>query len=149
MEDHFYQKMYSDLLKPSGKAVEREKDKANTKTCEKKEKTKYKSYHAKLLERHIREAFQSRGKMQKYVDYNAYNSDDDSQDDDPSNLTQSTSLFQRYGLESRLWTDIALTARSRTDALPKWSKHTIAKNDTKTVKSERKRKFSKHTANNR
>lgn len=124
MEDFFYQKMYSDLSAD----VNGEKPVANKKSSSKKKpkKPKYKSYHTLLLEKSIDEAFKCRGKMQKYVDYNAYNSDDDSDDE---NDERSSSLFHRYGLESRMWNEIAMQARSNTDELPKWSKHVIAKNE--------------------
>ena len=124
MEDFFYQKMYSDLSAD----VNGEKPVANKKSSSKKKpkKPKYKSYHTLLLEKSIDEAFKCRGKMQKYVDYNAYNSDDDSDDE---NDERSSSLFHRYGLESRMWNEIAMQARSNTDELPKWSKHVIAKKE--------------------
>lgn len=160
MEDFFYQKMYSDLMsKPSKEATATAEDaiskdtlktnqkldnnkksgKSTTSQANKKKpaatkKPKYKSYHTLLLEKSIEESLCSRGKMQKYVDYNAFNSDDDS-DDDPSTSKHSYGLFQRYGLESRMWNEIATRARNKTDELPKWSKHVISKKDSDNVQT--------------
>lgn len=153
MEDYFYQKMYSDLIKPSpsqdaewvsvasvglatgtNNSNNNNSKSNNKKKSEKKKKTKYKSYHTLLLEKSIEESYRSRGKMQKYVDYNAFNSDDDSDDAESNNdLMRSGGLFQRYGLESRMWNEIAVCARNKTDELPKWSKHAIKKKEATTT----------------
>ena len=149
MEDYFYQKMYSDLLvvKPitsekntsetkNTTACSGDKTKSAWKKLSLKKKPKYKSYHTRLLEKSIEESYQSRGKMQKYVDYNAFNSDDDSDDDTDDaggGEKHQAGLFQRYGLESRMWNEIAMRARNNTDELPKWSKHVINKKEAAAV----------------
>lgn len=149
MEDYFYQKMYSDLLvvKPTSEKKTSGGETKNTAGGDNKTKSrwkklslkkpKYKSYHTRLLEKSIEESYQSRGKMQKYVDYNAFNSDDDSDDDTDGGGGEKhqSGLFQRYGLESRMWNDIAMRARNKTDELPKWSKHVINKKEAAAVEN--------------
>lgn len=80
INEHFHQRMFSKMINDSNK----------------KRKEKYKSYHARLLEKYL-ESGRSRGKMSKMVEYDAYNSDEDSSD---YSDTFEQSLFYRYGLAS-------------------------------------------------
>ena len=64
---YFQQRIFNDIIK-----------KAN----ESKTKAKFKSYHARLLERKLDDGWnRMRGKMKKLVDYDAPNSDDSSSDE--------------------------------------------------------------------
>lgn len=73
----------------------------------------YQSYHSKLLAKSL-ESGLSRGKMTKLVDYNAYNSDDDSSIDS-NEVGADSNLFFHYGLASRF----AESSVFKED-LPKW-----------------------------
>jgi hypothetical protein len=94
IEDIFQQRMLSDLLRHRP---------LNT-------RKKYKTYHSLLLDKLI-EKGPSRGKMINYIEYNCYNSDEDSSDEPDS---FNSSLFNRYGMTSRI-----IEASSK--ALPKWN----------------------------
>ena len=81
--DIFQQRMFSEMMRASfGKT--------------KKNKDNHKTYHERLLDRFL-ESGLSRGKMVKYVEYNCYNSDDDSEDYEN---TKEQSLLYRYGIVS-------------------------------------------------
>jgi hypothetical protein len=97
--DYFDQKTFIDIVKSSTK----------------KKKPRVQTYHEKLLESQINTG-RSRGKMVKFVEYDAYNSDDDSESDQGGNTFES-SLFCRYGLASRIF-DYEPTARMQ---LPTWN----------------------------
>lgn len=84
MDEYFQQKLITDLIKKSN-------DKKNGKKKE--------TYHSRLLLRGLDSGIN--GKMVKYTDYHAYNSDDSS---DVSETFES-SLFYRYGMASRFVDD--------------------------------------------
>ena len=98
IDDYFQHKMFLDMIKNSRK---------------KNSKKKYKSYHARLLEKSL-DAGLSRGKMSKFCEYNAYNSDDDSSEQSDN---YEDNLFYRYGLASRV-IDTSIK-------FPKWSQKSL------------------------
>jgi hypothetical protein len=139
IEDHFYQRMYSDIVSSSTNKKDDDKKMA-------KKKKKYKSYHTRLLEKSVYEDFRSRGKMNKYVDYNAFNSDEDSEDGDGD---ANVSLFQKYGLESRMLSEIATEAKRGKQKAPKWTNHVFQpKNNNNNKNNNNKLDLNKNTAVN-
>jgi hypothetical protein len=114
IEDYFTQRMLNDIIKEEFDLRNPTNESKNT-NLRKLKKQNLKTYHDKLLENLINSG-SSRGKMIKYVEFNCYNSDEDSSDysgdecfDDPS------SLYQRYSLASRI-------VDSSSRVLPKWDK---------------------------
>jgi hypothetical protein len=98
LNDHFRIKSTRDMIKYANR---------------RRESSTYQSYHNKLLAKSL-ECGLSRGKMTKLVDYNAYNSDDDSSIGS-NELGANSNLFFHYGLASRFAESSAFK-----EDLPKW-----------------------------
>ena len=91
---YFQQKIYNEIIKKTNASSDQPSETSSSHSI------KFKSYHAKLLEKKLDDGWnRMRGKMKKFVDYNAPNSDYSS--DEECNYESSYSykfFFQSFAL---------------------------------------------------